>query len=337
MSSQAKAYCPTAECVSPDSRSEAYVETVEDTTEKITDAERLDFKKITPDNIDEVWRLLQSEKGRTCDFSYGGILMWADIFDYEYAVVNETLFIKGRSEADMESTAFSLPVGKMSLSESIGLLSAWCEERDIPLTLSAVPEYALDKLLALRPKLISELDGWADYLYDIKTLATLSGKKMAKKRNHVNQFINAYGEGCYERISASNLKEVEEYMRRLEATPAPSQSAAIERRLAMKVLETSEAQQENYLGGLLRVDGRVVAFTIGDIKGDTLFIHIEKADRDIAGSYEMINKAFAEDMAAEYPQLQYVNREDDSGDEGLRQAKMSYHPVDLLKKFSVTF
>lgn len=297
----------------------------------------LNFRRITPDNISEVWELSQQESGRTCDFSYGGILMWSDLFEYEYAIVDETLFIKGRSEDDMQSTAFSLPVGRMPLSESIGLLSEWCRKHGISLKLSAVPEYAVSELLALRPQKIVELDGWADYIYDIESLASLSGKKMAKKRNHVNQFVNTYGKDCYERIDKSNLRDVEEFMRELMSTPVPSSAAAMERRLAMEVLLASEKEQANYLGGLLRVDGRVVAFTIGDIKGDTLFIHVEKADRNIAGSYEMINKAFAEDMLQSNPQLRYVNREDDSGDEGLRKAKMSYHPVELLRKFSVEF
>lgn len=263
--------------------------------------------------------------------------MWADIFEYEYAIADDTLFIKGRSEDDMQSVAFSLPVGPKPLKESIAILRQWCEEHDMPLKLSAVPEYALSELIRMRPKKIEELDGWADYLYDLSRLATLSGKKMAKKRNHVNQFVNTFGSGCYERITPENIADVELFMEWLETTPSPSPSAAMERRLAMDVIRSSERCQTHYLGGLLRVERKVVAFTIGDIKGDTLFIHIEKADRDLPGSYEMINKAFAEDMLARFPQLRYVNREDDSGDEGLRKAKMSYHPDELLRKFSIEF
>ena len=297
----------------------------------------LHFKKITSQNIEEVWRFCRMEPGRTCDFSYGGILMWADIFDYEYAIFDETLFIKGKSEDDMEAPAFSLPVGKMALSESLKLLNEWCKSQDLSLVLSAVPEYALEEILSLEPSSVSELEGWGDYLYEINSLATLSGKKMAKKRNHVNQFLHNYGNDCYERITKDNLADVEEFMSRLESTPAPSASAAIERSLAMEVLKGWERNEGNFLGGLLRINGRVEAFTIGDIKGDTLFIHIEKGNREIAGSYEMINKAFAEDMLNEFPHLKFINREDDSGDEGLRQAKMSYHPIELLKKFSVKF
>lgn len=295
------------------------------------------FRKITPANMGQVWELARTEPGRTCDFSFGGILMWCDLFDYQYAIVRDTLFIKGRSEEDMQSVAFSLPVGKLAPRQSIPLLKQWCDARGERLRLSAVPEYALEDILALEPAGVRELDGWGDYLYDIDMLATLSGKKMAKKRNHVNQFVNLFGEDCYERITPANLHQVEEYMRRLELEPAPSQSAAIERRLAMGVLKESEENSMNYLGGMIKADRKVVAFTIGDIKGDTLFIHIEKADRDVPGAYETINKAFAADMLSRFPQLRYVNREDDSGEEGLRKAKMSYHPVEILRKYQVDF
>ena len=80
-------------------------------------------------------------------------------------------------------------------------------------------------------------------------------------------------------------------------------------------------------GGLLRVDGRVVAYTMGlPLNSDTFIVHIEKAFSDVAGAYPMINCA----------DFKYVNREDDVGDEGLRRAKLSYKPAILLEKFIVT-
>lgn len=96
---------------------------------------------------------------------------------------------------------------------------------------------------------------------------------------------------------------------------------------------------ENFLalglrGGLLRVDGRVVAYTMGlPLNSDTFIVHIEKAFSDVAGAYPMINREFAAHNCADF---KYVNREDDVGDEGLRRAKLSYKPAILLEKFIVT-
>ena len=89
-------------------------------------------------------------------------------------------------------------------------------------------------------------------------------------------------------------------------------------------------------GGILYSSpGEVCAITIGDIKDDTLFVHIEKGEKHINGSYEKINKEFASRMLKLYPEIKYINREDDSGDPGLRHAKESYHPLGLLRKYNV--
>jgi len=297
----------------------------------------LEFRPVTAADMPVVWRYLSKEPGRTCDFSYGGVLMWTDVFHYEMAICSGTLFIKGRLENDLRKVAFSLPVGRLSLADSVRLLRAYCDSRNMPLRFSAVPEYRLADFMALNPESIALLEEWSDYLYDAGRMATLSGRRMAKKRNHVNRYINLYGPDTYESLTADNLPEVITYMKALESEPASDPSEAQERRLAVKILDSMRRMKMPMYGGLLRVGGRVVAFTVGDIKHDTLFVHIEKADRDISGSYEMINHSFAADMITRYPQVAYINREDDAGDPGLRKAKMSYHPVEILKKYNVIF
>ena len=93
-------------------------------------------------------------------------------------------------------------------------------------------------------------------------------------------------------------------------------------------------QELEMCGGLLRVDGKIVAFCIGEaVCDDTMVVHVEKAYHDIAGAYAMINQQFAKHQAAGYL---YLNREDDVGDEGLRQAKLSYHPAFLVEKGVIT-
>ena len=87
-------------------------------------------------------------------------------------------------------------------------------------------------------------------------------------------------------------------------------------------------------GGILRVDGQIVAFTIGEpICSDTFVVHIEKAFPDVQGAYTMINQQFVEHECMDY---KYVNREEDTGDEGLRKAKRSYRPVFMVEKGVVT-
>ena len=85
---------------------------------------------------------------------------------------------------------------------------------------------------------------------------------------------------------------------------------------------------------MLLVDGEIVGFSLGEIIGATLFPHIEKADRDYEGCYQMLVAQFAQQFAHEG--ISFINREDDTGDLGLRTSKLSYHPVALLEKYTVT-
>ncbi len=293
------------------------------------------FRPVTHEAMAEIWPVLSREAGRTTDFSYGGLLMWVDYFNYEYAIVNDTLFIKGLVENDVTTPAFSLPVGAMPLSESIAMLREYCKRENMKCELSAVPEYAMEELRTLQPVSEEELTDWADYLYDAVPLATLSGKKMAKKRNHVNKFIATNPDWELVEMTPGNASEAMAFMDIFDLEGDSTPMAIEERKLTRVLIDMLKAGDSSLIGALLKTDGKVCAFTIGDIKGDTLFVHVEKATRAVDGSYEMINKAFAESVCARHPEVKYINREDDAGDEGLRRAKESYHPVEKLRKYNV--
>lgn len=296
-----------------------------------------EFKKITPENMKEVWEILKNEPGRTTDFSYGGVLMWVDFFHYEYAIYKNTLFIKGVVENDMDKPAFSLPIGELPLSESVRLLKEYCNAQNIQLEFSAIPEYALEDMKKLEPVMVEELTDWGDYLYNAEPLATVAGKKMSKKRNHVHQFENNYPDSQWEWITPDNAHLALEFMDIFDLEGDSTEMAAAERQLSRDLIKRCAEGDENLKGMILFAEGKVCAYTIGDMKGDTLFVHVEKATRNAVGSYEMINYLFAREMRLKYPEIQYINREDDAGDIGLRMAKESYHPVEILKKYNVIF
>ena len=86
-------------------------------------------------------------------------------------------------------------------------------------------------------------------------------------------------------------------------------------------------------GMALYADGYIIGFAIGEILNDTLFVHIEKADSEYRGAYQIIVNEFAK-MHMNY-NIEYINREDDAGDENLRISKMSYHPCEIIKKYTV--
>lgn len=297
----------------------------------------LNFKKIRHDDMSLIWSYLNNEKGRTTDFSYGGVLMWVDFFNYEYAIYKDTLFIKGLVENDRNKPAFSLPVGSLPLEESVNVLKNYCNINKIELEFSAVPEYALDDFKKLNPRYVEELADWSDYLYNAEPLSTLKGKKMSKKRNHVNQFCNRYDNWRFEKLSIENANDAENFMDIFDREGDQTEMAAAERQLSRDLIKRIKEGDNNLKGGILYVGNEVAAYTIGDIKNDTLFVHVEKATRKFNGSYEMINYLFAKVMVEDNPQILYINREDDAGDMGLRLAKESYHPCDHLKKYNILF
>ncbi len=295
----------------------------------------LKFQPITHADMETIFQYLQMEKGRTTDFSYAGILMWVDYFKYEYAIADDTLFIKGVVENDTDTPAFSLPIGKLPLKDSLEKIREYCRCNNISPVLSAVPEYALEELDEAGITSINPLDDWGDYLYDATMLSTLSGKKMGKKRNHVNKFDSLYPDSRLEPLDASNVDRAIDFMTIIDEEGDEVEMAIEERLMTRKLLDLIKEGDIRLEGAILMVGDKVAAFTIGDVKNDTLFVHVEKASREFEGSYEKINKEFAALMKARHPEIEYINREDDSGDEGLRRAKQSYHPVEILKKYNI--
>ncbi len=303
----------------------------------ILSSDKLVFRPVTACSMERIMPYLDQEIGRTTDFSYGGVLMWVDYFKYEYCIYKDTLFLKGLVEDDTSRPAFSLPVGKLDINGSIKVLSDYCSRNKLDLEFSAVPEHAVEDMIKAGAKEIIPLDDWGDYLYDIEPMSTFSGKKMAKKRNHVNQFKTICPDAYIEPIDSNNVCEALEFMDIYdnEADGAPMELA--ESCLTRKMLSLIRYGTTRFEGIMLKSEGKTIGFSIGDIKGDTLFIHIEKATREINGSYEAVAQGFANQMRLKHPELRYINREDDGGDEGLRRSKQSYHPICILKKFNVIF
>lgn len=200
-----------------------------------------------------------------------------------------------------------------------------------------MPEYALEEMRNLNPIRVEPLTDWGDYLYDAEPLATVAGKKMSKKRNHVHQFLKAYPDWKAVEMTPENAHEAMEFMDIFDLEGDSTNMARTERELSRRMISLIAEGDKNLQGMILYADGKVGAYTIGDVKGDTLFVHVEKATRGVNSSYEMINYVFAKAMTEKFPEIKYINREDDAGDLGLRMAKESYHPVEILKKYNIVF
>lgn len=296
----------------------------------------LKFEPVTIDIADKLLQFVQPEKTRSCDYTPGNLIMWARFMDYRYAIEEDTLFISCKSQNDMKSEAFLPPIGKMKLKEAVAILKEYCENTGKELRLTAVPQEFVEELRNILPHFeCEELENWSDYVYDIQKLATLQGKALNKKRNRYNKFITEQPAYTYNRCTADDITDVVKFL-------ASNRECQHNREDNMRCYEHWQcmATVRNLLkyeqpAGVLRIDGRITAFTLGEVFNDTLFVHIEKADHNIAGASEAINRLFVNDILAEHPELVYANREEDLGDPGLRQVKRAYNPIMMVQRYEM--
>ena len=190
-------------------------------------------------------------------------------------------------------------------------------------------------VLRLEREMVGQLRYWydreySDYIYEVDDLIRLSGSKYHGKKNHLNKFLNTYA-FSYEEITEDNIEEC----RRMKEEWAVRKGGDIEEyREELDIIDNvlDNYDKFNLIGGLIRIDGKVSAFTIGEaISEDTFVTHFEKADEDIPGLYQAINQQFAANSISGF---KYVNREDDIGLPGIRQAKLSYRPVMMFDKYN---
>ena len=181
---------------------------------------------------------------------------------------------------------------------------------------------------------ITETRDYFDYLYTSESLANLAGRKLASKRNHISYFEKTF-DWKYEPITPENISQcaiLNEHWGRLNREKNPEEIG--EENEAIKIA------LDNYFdlgfeGGILTIQGEAVAFTFGERLNDNTFCtHVEKAYGNIRGAYQMINREFARQLQDRY---EFINREEDTGSEGLRKAKLSYHPHRLIIKYSALY
>lgn len=266
---------------------------------------------------------------RSCEKTFANAYLWSRHYKVVFAIVENTLIFKSENRG----LAFTYPIGAAEdVKRAIAFLKAYSQEQGAPFQLYHVTESQFAQLEEWYPgrfEIEYNRDA-ADYVYESEKLATLSGKKLHAKRNHINKFKATFEDWSYETLSSENAEEC--FQMALKWREENGCEDDEEKNAEMCVtLNSLRLQKELELtGGVLRVNGKVIAFTIGEpISEDTFVVHIEKAFADIQGAYPMINQQFVEHECMNY---KYINREEDTGSEGLRKAKLSYRPAFLVEK-----
>ncbi|MCL1986170.1 MAG: phosphatidylglycerol lysyltransferase domain-containing protein [Betaproteobacteria bacterium] len=202
--------------------------------------------------------------------------------------------------------------------------------------LERVPEAlvtVLEQCLPGRVSIVADRNHW-EYLYATGDMADLPGNRYHRKRNHVNAYTKTYGEPDYRPLDTDVIEDIltlsEEWCRWHECADSPALAAENE---AINHVISHWGVFPHLLGGALYAEGKIVAFAVGEeLDPGMVGVHFEKGRHGYRGVYQMVSCCFAR---GQKPEITLLNRAQDLGEEGLRQAKLSYLPVDFLRKYTV--
>lgn len=292
------------------------------------------FRPITASDADLLRSFTMDSKCMNCDMNVANLCSWQFLYHTEFAVVEGFLLLRFLLDGKV---TYMKPIGKGNLQHVLTLLQDDARKLGEALRVACVCPCAQALMEESMPGSFSfESDrNKADYIYLREALVTLSGKKLQSKRNHVSKFKRAYPNYEYRPLTEDLVSDClllgEEWCRTNDCREL--RAALAEQRMMTYALRHME--ELHITGGTLFVDGRMVAFTFGSrINAETFDVCVEKADTAYEGVYAMINNEFASRLPED---IVYVNREEDLGLEGLRKAKLSYHPELILDKMTAVY
>lgn len=287
----------------------------------------MQFKKITLEEKEIIDKIFRQTASRDCDMSFAASWLWKDHYKVDYTVVDDMLVFR----SVLDETSFSFPIGTGDKKKAIEQIRAHCKEEGISLRFHSVSREDEEFLEKEYPgQFVIEFDrDEADYVYLAEKLRTLSGKKYHGKRNHINKFVENH-EWSYEPITDANRQECLDMLAVWKKQNCTEEDLDKHNEICVSENALRYMDALSLKGGAIRAEGVIVAFAVGEqLTEDTFVVHIEKAFSHIQGVYPLINQQFA---IHETGDSMYINREDDSGEEGLRKAKLSYRPVMMVEK-----
>ena len=288
-----------------------------------------EFHKITLADKEWMQRLFAESDLKACEFSFSNNYIWREVYQVEVAQMEGCGVCRC---VERGVTMYSYPFGSGNRRKIIEKLWKICKLENKKLCFYPIVEEQREELLNWFPRQF-EIDADRDdfdYIYTREKLAWLRGKKLHSKRNHIARFCDEK-DWSYEALTVENKEECLAMSEIWEKDRSDKWNEEMEQELLVLTEAISLFKELELSGGVLRKAGRIVAFTVGEpLSSDTFVVHFEKAFPQLQGAYPMINQQFVQHIDTKY---NYVNREEDTGDEGLRRAKLSYYPDILLKKY----
>lgn len=275
---------------------------------------------------------LQESNHASCEYSFANNFIYAKVYDVQVGELSGCGVIRYRNQKNRGQYSYSFPFGNGNKREALKTMQELCRRDGYALGMYPVLEKDRKLLLEwFQGEFEIDADrGDYDYIYKMEKLAYLRGKKLHGKRNHIARFMDD-NDWRYEPMSAENIEGCRQMSKKWECMRADKWNDSMEEEINVLDEAFDYFEELGFVGGVLYKAEEIVAFTIGEkLNSDTLVVHFEKAYPDLQGAYPMINRQF---ILHEGMNFTYVNREEDTGDMGLRKAKLSYYPDMILKKY----
>lgn len=289
----------------------------------------MNYNKITLDDRNVFLDYYKTNPQYASYKSFANLFIWRNFEEIRYGLIDGHIVISGVLLPESR-TYFLLPQTEKSGMKTV--TDHLFQEYGKHFCLSCLTKEQKEMLEELYPETFEfSYDRNSDnYYYSTESLATLAGKKLHAKRNHINKFKSLYT-WEYLRLDRDTAMECVDVAKDWCRQKNCEKDAILRDEVKGCIEALNHMEELRLKGGAIRVDGTIVAFSLGErLNNETALIHIEKANTDYEGSYSMINNEFVKN---EWADTKYINREEDMGIEGLRKAKLSYRPAFLLEMF----
>ena len=293
----------------------------------------LSFKLIKLEDRHIIHHIASQIPYQLCNYTFTNMIIWGSNYSPAYSIIDGMLVIISQPKGKQY---FNFPLGNGDAKIVIDKLMQYSKEKNIPFKMINITEEMKSFLEENYPdKFTFSLPAdYSDYLYNTQDLLLLQGKKYQPKRNHIHKFKKLY-DYQYNNMTQQDIPECVEMHKQWALLHCKNGNTGLENETCATAKALQLFNKLELKGGVLRVGGKVVAFTLGQAINDSTFdVCVEKALAEYEGAYPMINQQFVEHQLSVY---QYINREEDMGEEGLRKAKLSYHPVKLIDKYIARF
>lgn len=281
--------------------------------------------------------LLAKSDYRGCEYNFTNLFCWGASYCHAIARLDDLLVIRycGRL-----GCSYTYPAGAGDFSGALLRLEEDARRNRVPLRLVSLGNSqvrALEEMFPGEFECFPDRDAF-DYRYSIDKLADLSGKKLHAKRNHINRFLENNPDWSFTPLTQADIPEClamdTDWEQRSQAPSSAPETGDLRRERRALGTALGHMDALGLEGGVLRAGGKLLGFTLADrLNSDSYDVHFEKAYGEVQGAYAMVNREFARLLRQRHPEIRFLNREDDMGLEGLRKAKQSYYPDEMVEKY----